>query len=96
MLRGRDYKTGSAYIARACLNAFAPGFFMLTMTSQEIDYVAASFKAWCVQHKKPAPTAEDAEVYFTYVQHFEPSVAELLNNDWDDFLAFLRERGLLV
>jgi len=69
---------------------------MLTMTSQDIDYVTASFKAWCVQNTKPAPTAEDAEVYFTYVQHFEPSVAELLDNDWDDFLVFLRERGLLV
>jgi len=69
---------------------------MLTMTSQEIDYVVASFKAWCVQHDKPAPTLEDAEVYYTHVQHFEPAVAEFVDGDWDDFVAFLRERSLLA
>jgi hypothetical protein len=68
---------------------------MLTMTSQEIDCVVASFKAWCTQNNKPAPRPEDAEVYFTYAQHFESSIGELIDNDWDDFLVFLNERGLL-
>lgn len=69
---------------------------MLTVTEQEIDFVAASFKAWCAQHGKAAPTADDAAAYFAFAQSNEPYAAELIDNDWDDFLAFLQERRLLA
>jgi hypothetical protein len=68
---------------------------MQTVTSDEIDYIVASFRAWCVANGKPAPTAEDAFVYFSHVQEHEPFVAEKLDSDWDDFLAFLQERRLI-
>ena len=68
---------------------------MLTMTSDEIDYVAASFKAWCAAHGKPAPDADDALAYFTYAPTQDPTVAEFIDGDWDDFQAFLRERRLI-
>lgn len=69
---------------------------MQTITSAEIDYIVASFRAWCAEHGKPAPTAEDALAYFTHVQQAEPFIAERLDDDWDDFLAFLRERRLIA
>lgn len=68
---------------------------MQTITSDEIDYIVASFRAWCVANDKPAPTAEDALAYFSYAQSNEPFVAEKLDGDWDDFLAFLQERRLV-
>ena len=68
---------------------------MQTLTSDEIDYVAASFRAWCAGHGKAVPTVEDALAYFTDAQSNEPFVAEKLDGDWDDFLAFLRERRLV-
>jgi len=67
-----------------------------TVTSAEIDYIVASFKAWCTAHGKATPTTEDAAAYFTHVQQAEPFIAERLDDDWDDFLAFLRERRLIV
>ncbi|MBY0509022.1 MAG: hypothetical protein K2P94_02615 [Rhodospirillaceae bacterium] len=69
---------------------------MQTVTSDEIYYIVASFRAWCVANNKAAPTAEDAFVYFSYVQANEPFVAEKLDGDWDDFLAFLRERRAVI
>ncbi len=73
---------------------------MQTLTSEEIDYVSASFRAWCAvhteSHAKPAPTLESAFAYFSYVQEHEPFVAELIDGDWEDFVAFLRERQLLA
>ena len=68
---------------------------MLTMTEQEIDFVAASFRAWCTARGKSAPTADDALAYFSHVQAHEPFVAERIDGDWDDFIAFLRERRLV-
>ena len=68
---------------------------MLTMNDQEIGYVAASFRAWCMQHKIAAPDLDTARAYFDYVQGHEPSVAEFIDGDWDDFLVFLNERRLL-
>ncbi len=69
---------------------------MQTLTSQDIDYIGVSFKLWCAASDKPAPTAEHAFAYFSYVQEQEPYIAELIDGDWDDFLAFLRERRLLA
>ena len=69
---------------------------MQTLTSQDIDYLAASFKAWCAANSKPAPTTEDAFIYFSYVQEQEPYLADLIDGDWEDFVAFLRERRLLA
>jgi hypothetical protein len=69
---------------------------MQTVTADEIDYIVASFRAWCAANGKPAPAAEDAYAYFLYVQSAEPFVAEKLDDDWDDFLAFLLERRLLM
>jgi hypothetical protein len=68
---------------------------MQTLTSDEIDYIAASFRAWCTAHVPSTPTAKDALVYFSYVQAHEPFVAEKIDGDWDDFVAFLRERQLV-
>ncbi len=68
---------------------------MLTMTEQEIDFVAASFRAWCTENGKLAPSADDAAAYFAQVQNNEPMAAELIDHDWEDFLAFLQERRLL-
>ena len=69
---------------------------MQTITSDEIDYIVANFKAWCVANAKPAPTAEDAFAYFAHAQSSEPFVAERLDGDWPDFLAFLQERQLIA
>lgn len=69
---------------------------MQTITSDEIDYIVASFKAWCRTNAKPAPTAEDALAYFNYAQNAEPFVAERLDGDWPDFLTFLQERRLVA
>ena len=69
---------------------------MQTLTSEEIDYVSASFRAWCAVHAKPVPTLESAFAYFSYVQKHEPFAAELIDGDWQDFVAFLRERQLLA
>ncbi len=69
---------------------------MQTLTSDEIGYITASFRAWCTAHGKSAPTREDAEAYFIYVQHNEPFIAERIDDDWDDFVAFLTERRLLL
>ena len=68
---------------------------MQTVTTDEIDYVTASFRAWCLEHEKPAPTVEDAFAYFNHAQSNEPFIAEKLDGDWDDFLAFLLERQLV-
>lgn len=68
---------------------------MQTLTSDEIGYITASFRAWCAAHGKTAPTADDALAYFAYVQDHEPFVAERIDDDWDDFIAFLRERRLV-
>ncbi len=68
---------------------------MQTLTSDEIDYIAASFRAWCSAEGKAAPTADDALAYFTQVQAQEPFIAERIDGDWDDFIAFLRERRLM-
>lgn len=68
---------------------------MQTITTDEIEYIAASFRAWCAAQGKPAPTAEDAFAYFSHAQTNEPFVAEKLDGDWDDFLAFLQERQLV-
>jgi hypothetical protein len=68
---------------------------MQTLTSDEIDYIAASFRAWCASEGKAAPTADDAAAYFSHVQTHEPFIAERIDGDWDDFIAFLRERQLL-
>jgi len=69
---------------------------MLTMTSQEIDYVAASFAAWCAANGTSAPDVTAALAYFNHVQENEAYVAELIDADWDDFIAFLRERRLIA
>jgi hypothetical protein len=69
---------------------------MQTVTSDESDYIVASFRAWCVANGKAAPTVEDAFAYFNYVQANEPFVAEKLDGDLEDFIAFLRERRLLA
>jgi hypothetical protein len=69
---------------------------VLTMTSQEIDYVAASFAAWCAANGRSSPDVTAALAYFNQVQHHEPYAAELIDADWDDFIAFLRERRLIV
>jgi len=69
---------------------------MQTVTSDEIDYIVASFRSWCATHGKPAPTAEEAMAYFSYVQTNEPFIAEKLDGDWEDFLAFLQERRLIL
>jgi hypothetical protein len=66
-----------------------------TLTSSEIDYIAASFRAWCAAQDKPAPTADDASAYLSHVQANEPFVAERIDDDWDDFIAFLHERQLV-
>lgn len=68
---------------------------MQTITSDEIDYIVASFRAWCADNGKPLPTAEDAFAYFSYAQAHEPFVADKIDGDWDDFLAFLQERRLI-
>lgn len=68
---------------------------MQTLNSAEIDYVTASFKAWCAENHKPAPTLEDAAVFFAHVQSREPHLAELMDDDWEDFQAFLFERQLV-
>ncbi len=68
---------------------------MQTLTSDEIDYIAASFRAWCSAEGKGAPTADDALAYFTHVQAHEPYIAERIDGDWDDFIAFMRERRLV-
>ena len=68
---------------------------MQTLTSEEIGYIAASFRAWCAANGKFAPTADDALAYFSHVQSHEPFVAERIDGDWDDFIAFLRERQLV-
>jgi hypothetical protein len=69
---------------------------MQTVTSDEIDYITASFKAWCAANAKPAPTAEEAYAYFQHAQAAEPFIAEKLDGDWPDFLAFLQERRLVT
>ena len=68
---------------------------MQTLTSDEIDYIIASFRAWCAAQGKTPPTAEDAAAYFSHVQDHEPFVAERIDGDWDDFIAFLREWRLV-
>jgi hypothetical protein len=68
---------------------------MQTLNEQDIDYIVTSFKAWCAAHAKPAPTSEDALAYFTYAQENEPFIAERMDGDWDDFLAFLQGRWLV-
>lgn len=68
---------------------------MQTLTSDEIDYIATSFRAWCAAQGKSAPTADDALAYFSHVQANEPFVAEWIDDDWEDFIAFLRERRLV-
>ena len=68
---------------------------MQTLTTAEIDYITASFRAWCAAQRKDAPTLEEASAYFSYVQANEPFIAERLDDDWDDFVAFLRERRLI-
>ena len=68
---------------------------MQTLTSGEIDFIAASFCAWCAAHGKSAPTEDDALAYFSHVQAHEPFVAERIDGDWDDFIAFLHERQLV-
>jgi len=69
---------------------------MQTLTADEIDYIAASFRAWCSAHGKSAPTADDALAYFSYVQEHEPFIAERIDDDWDDFISFLHERRLVL
>jgi hypothetical protein len=68
---------------------------MQTLTSDEIDYIAASFRAWCAAEGKLIPTADDALAYFSHVRTHEPFIAERIDDDWDDFIAFLRERRLV-
>lgn len=68
---------------------------MQTLNSDEIGYITASFRAWCAANGKPAPTADDALAYFSHVQDHEPFVAERIDGDWDDFIAFLREWRLV-
>jgi hypothetical protein len=68
---------------------------MLTLTSQEIDYLAADFTGWCRQHAIAAPDVEAARAYFNSVHAHAPAAAELIDGDWEDFLAFLGERHLL-
>ena len=68
---------------------------MQTLTSDEIDYITGSFRAWCAAEGKLAPTAEDAAAYFSHVQDHEPFIAERIDGDWDDFIAFLREWRLV-
>jgi hypothetical protein len=68
---------------------------MQTMTSDEIAYVVASFKAWCAAHDKPVASEEEALGFFTYVHNEAPALAELITDDWEDFIAFLQERRLL-
>jgi hypothetical protein len=68
---------------------------MHTLASDEIDYITASFRAWCATQGKSDPTADDALAYFSHVQAHEPFVAERIDGDWDDFIAFLRERRLV-
>ena len=68
---------------------------MQTLTSAEIDYIAASFQAWYAAQGKSAANADDALAYFSHVQAHEPFVAERIDGDWDDFIAFLRERRLV-
>jgi len=69
---------------------------MLTMTAAEIGYVAASFQAWCRQHGKSRPGIDDARAYFIHAGAHEPAVAEFLDDDWEDFAAFLAERHLIA
>ena len=54
---------------------------MQTLTSDDTDYIAASFKAWCRENHKPAPAVEDALAYLTYVQDNAPFIAELIDDD---------------
>jgi hypothetical protein len=69
---------------------------MQTLTSEDIDYVSGSFRAWCTANNQPKPSLDQAFAYFSYVQEYEPYVAELIDGDWDDFVIFLRERKLLA
>lgn len=68
---------------------------MQTLSSGEIDYITASFRAWCAAEGRTAPTADDALAYFSHVQDHEPFVAERIDGDLEDFVAFLREWRLM-
>ncbi len=68
---------------------------MQTISSGEIDYLAASFRAWCKANAVTTPDADAAQAYFAYVRENEPYAAELIDDDWEDFIAFLTERRLL-